>query len=339
MLEPQDNYSSTGIIMARTRLSTTVPDLTGKLAVVTGASDGLGFGLAGRLAGAGAKVLLPVRNPLKGAAALKRIRQQAPNAKVATRELDLASLDSIAALGRLLDDEGRPIDILINNAAVMAPVTRHLTEDGFELQLGTNHLGHFALVAHLLPLLRAGNARVTTMSSFGARSGTFHWDDLQSEHEYVAMRAYNQSKLANMLFGLELGRRSRAGDWGIASNVAHPGLTSTNLQHSGPNMGRERRSRMGSAFQRMSRLGFLVQRVDTGILPALYAATSPEAMSGAFYGPSGFAHLTGDPTEQKLYKSALSHDDANRIWQVSERLTHATFPAVGPKSREAEAQR
>jgi len=140
--------------------------------------------------GAGAEVVLPVRNSAKGKAALARIRAASPDAKVSTRELDLASLDSVAALGGTLREEGRPIDILVNNAGVVTPATRHVTQDGLELQFGTNHLGHFALVAHLMPLLRAGRARVTTMSSFGARSGWIAWDDLQSERSYKPMRAY-----------------------------------------------------------------------------------------------------------------------------------------------------
>jgi NAD(P)-dependent dehydrogenase (short-subunit alcohol dehydrogenase family) len=298
----------------------TTPDLSGRLAVVTGASDGIGLGLAERLAGAGADVVLPVRNPAKGQAALARIRAAHPGAHVSTRELDLASLASVAALGDTLRAEGRPVDILVNNAAVMTPATRHVTEDGLELQFGTNFLGHFALVAHLMPLLLAGRARVTTMTSFAARTAKISWDDLQSERSYGPMRAYEQSKLAIMLFGLELDRRSRAAGWGISSNVAHPGLTSTNLQASGPNLGRKRASPMDRWFKRLSRTGFLVQTVSSGLRPALYAATDPHARGGAFYGPDGFAHLTGGPTEQPIYRTARSADDARRIWDVAERL-------------------
>ena len=305
-----------------------VPDLTGKLAVVTGASDGLGLGLADRLARAGAEVILPVRNPAKGAAALARIRAANPGATVSTRTLDLASLDSVAALGQTLRAEGRPIDILINNAAVMAPATRHTTDDGLELQFGTNHLGHFALVAHLLPLLRAGHARVTTMSSFGARNAQLDWDDLQSERKYAPMRAYGQSKLAIMLFALELDRRSRAAGWGLVSNVAHPGLTATNLQASGPNLGRAKQSSMDRWFKRLSRVGFGVQTIETGVLPALYAATSPDAKGGAFYGPAGLAHLTGGATEQAVYRPARDTAAAEKIWASSERLAQVEFAAV-----------
>jgi NAD(P)-dependent dehydrogenase (short-subunit alcohol dehydrogenase family) len=247
---------------------------------------------------------------------------------VSIRALDLASLDSVTALGQTLRNEGRPIHLLINNAAVMAPATRHVTEDGFELQFETNFLGQFALAAHLLPLLRAGHARVTTMSSIAARGASFAWDDLQSETSYAPMKAYGQSKLAIMLFGLELDRTSRAGHWGITSNVAHPGLTSTNLQASGPNMGRKRSSPMDAIFKRLSRIGFLVQTVDSGLMPALYAATSPHAAGGAFYGPGGFAHLTGAPTEQALYPSVRDPAAAERIWQVATQLAAVDFSAA-----------
>jgi NAD(P)-dependent dehydrogenase (short-subunit alcohol dehydrogenase family) len=300
-----------------------VPDLTGKLAVVTGASDGIGLGLAGRLARAGAEVIMPVRNAAKGAAAVARI-----GGNVSTRTLDLASLESVAALAATLHAEGRPIHLLVNNAAVMMPATRHTTADGFELQFGTNHLGHVALVARILPLLQAGRARVTTQSSIGARSGTIDFDDLQSERRYSPTSAYNQSKLANMLFALELDRRSRAQGWGITSNVAHPGFTSTNLQASGPNLGRKRPSSMDQIFRRLSRWGLLVQTVDTGLLPSLYAVTSPEAQGGHFYGPDGFAHLTGGPTEQKVYGSARDEAIAARFWDVSNRLAGVEFAAV-----------
>jgi NAD(P)-dependent dehydrogenase (short-subunit alcohol dehydrogenase family) len=300
-----------------------VPNLTGKLAVVTGASDGIGLGLAGRLARAGAEVIMPVRNAAKGAAAVARIRGD-----VSIRALDLASLESVAALAATLNAEGRPIHLLVNNAAVMMPATRHTTTDSFELQFGTNHLGHVALVARILPLLRAGHARVTTQSSIAARTGKIDFDDLQSERRYSALRAYSQSKLATMLFALELDRRSHALGWGITSNVAHPGLTSTNLQAAGPNLGRKRPSPMDSIFRRLSRWGLLVQTVDTGLLPALYAVTSPRAQGGHFYGPDGFAHLTGSVTEQRVYRSARDEAVAARLWDVSNRLAGVDFAAV-----------
>lgn len=316
--------------MPRTKPAVIVPDLTGKLAVVTGASDGLGFGLAGRLAAAGAEVIMPVRNAEKGAAAAARIRTATPGATVSTRPLDLASLASVAALARALNEEGRPIDIWINDAGVMMPPTRHLSADGFELQFAINHLGHFALVAQVLPLLRAGHARVTTMSSYGARQGRLTFDDVQGERRYSPIQAYNQSKLAIMMFALELDRRSRAGGLGIASNAAHPGMTVTNLQRSGPNMGRTTPSSISRLFPVIARVPFLVQQVDTGILPALFAATSPAAKGGAFYGPDGWGHFTGGPTEQKTYRSARDEAEARRLWEVSERLAHVTFPVLPP---------
>jgi NAD(P)-dependent dehydrogenase (short-subunit alcohol dehydrogenase family) len=298
-----------------------VPDLTGRLAVVTGGSDGMGLGLATRLAAAGAEVVLPVRNAAKGRAALDRIRAAAPRATVSTRTLDLASLRSAGALADTLLGEGRPIHILINNAAVMALPTRHTSPDGLELQFATNYLGHFLLTTRLLPLLRAGRARVTTHTSFGARSGRIAWDDLQSGNGYGAWRAYNQSKLAGMLFALELDRRSRTGTWGLTSNVAHPGLASTNLQSTLPKP-------LAALFKRLSGLGYPVQKADHGLRSALYAATSPEAEGGRFYGPGGLGHFTGAPAEQRIYPSARSTEDAERLWRVSEELT-SRVPARG----------
>ncbi|MDQ2786015.1 MAG: SDR family oxidoreductase [Chloroflexota bacterium] len=321
--------------MARTKPDVHVPDLTGKLAVVTGASDGLGFGLAARLARAGAEVIMPVRNAEKGAAAAGRIRTAAPGAMISTRPLDLASLDSVAALGRALNDEGRPIDLWINDAGVMMPPTRFVSEDGFELQFAVNYLGHFALVAHVLPLLRAGGARVTTMASVGARAGRLAFDDLQSERRYSPVRAYNQSKLAIMMFALELDRRSRANGWGITSNAAHPGLTVTNLQSAGPNMGRTGASPISRWFPTLARFPFLIQQVETGILPALFAATSPEAKGGAFYGPDGLAHFTGGATEQGIYRAARDEEESRRIWELSERLARVTFPAPAERNERA----
>jgi NAD(P)-dependent dehydrogenase (short-subunit alcohol dehydrogenase family) len=304
-----------------------VPDLTGKLAVVTGASDGIGLGLAGRLARAGAELVLPVRNPVKGDAALTRIRSAVPGAVVTLHELDLASLDSVRTFADKLNAEGRPIDILVNNAGLMWPATRHTTADGLELQFGVNHIGHMALVGRILPLLRAGQARVTTMSSNVARNGKIGWDDLQSERKYSPSRSYRLSKLANLMFGLELDRRSRAGGWGIVSNVAHPGATMTNLLASGPNMGRKRPAPWESIFTRLSRWGLFVQTVDAGLLPALYAATSPQAQGGRLYGPDGLGQLSGGPTELAIYKPARNEADAARLWDVSERLAGVEFGA------------
>ncbi|MEV1202586.1 SDR family oxidoreductase [Microbispora rosea] len=303
-----------------------VPDLTGKVALVTGGSDGLGLGLAMHLAQAGAEVVLPVRNPAKGAAAVQKIHEAVPEAAVSTRELDLASLESIAALAATLRREARAIDILINNAGVMAPATRQTTADGLELQFGTNHIGHMALVARLLPLLRLRGARVTTMSSSAARSAAIDWADLQSERKYSPVRSYGQSKLANLLFGLELDRRSTAGGWGVVSNVAHPGTTLTNLYGSGPNLGRTRPAPYERIMKGLLRLGLFVQTVEAGLQPALHAATSPQARGGRFYGPDGLGQFTGGPAELSLYKSVQVERDAARLWTVSEQLARVEFP-------------
>lgn len=303
-------------------------DLTGRLAVVTGASSGLGLGLATRLAAAGAEVLLPVRDEAKGEATLSRIRGEVPRADVSLRELDLASLKSVKTLGDSLNAEGRPIHILINNAGLMTPATRHTTADGLELQFGTNHIGHFALTGRLLPLLSAGRARVTTVTSSAARHAKLNWEDLRSERAYAPVRAYNQSKLANLMFALELDRRSRAAEWGIVSNAAHPGTTLTGLYAAGPNMGREKPSPIEAVMKRLAGWGVLVQGVDRGLLPALYAATSPEAGGGRFYGPDGFGQFTGGPAELDLYRPARDEAAAARLWDVSLRLAGLQFVAV-----------
>jgi NAD(P)-dependent dehydrogenase (short-subunit alcohol dehydrogenase family) len=317
--------------MPRTRPDITVPDLSGKRVVVTGASDGVGLGLATRLAAAGAELVMPVRNPRKGHAAVGRIADQIPGAQVSLRELDLSSLASVAALGQTLRDEGKPIHILINNAGVMDPPDRQTTADGFELQFGTNHLGHVALVAHLLPMLRAGHARVTSQISVAARAGAINWDDLNWERSYRPRRAYGQSKVAFGLFGLELDRRSRAGGWGITSNLSHPGVAPTNLLAAQPEMGRARADPQIRLIRTLSRWG-VMGTVETALLPALYAATSPDARGGRLYGPDGFGNLSGAPAEQKFYRPLRSTEDAARIWRVSEELAKVSFTASEPHS-------
>ncbi|MFJ9083381.1 SDR family oxidoreductase [Streptomyces sp. NPDC102384] len=312
--------------MPRKPIDITVPDLSGKRAVVTGASDGIGLGLATRLAAAGAEVLLPVRNPRKGEAALARIRERVPHANVSLGALDLSSLDSVAALGETLRGQDQPIHLLINNAGVMTPPDRQTTADGFELQFGTNHLGHFALVAHLLPLLRAGRARVTSQVSVAANQGAINWDDLNWERSYDGMKAYSQSKIAFGLFGLELDRRSRAHGWGITSNLSHPGVAPTNLLAARPEVGRAKDTMGVRLIRALSARGIVVGTVDSAQLPALYAATSPGAERGGFYGPRGIGHLGGPPAEQKLYSRLRGTEEAGRVWQVSEELTKVTFP-------------
>ncbi|PRZ40895.1 NAD(P)-dependent dehydrogenase (short-subunit alcohol dehydrogenase family) [Antricoccus suffuscus] len=309
--------------MARRPTNISIPDLSGTRAVVTGASDGMGFGIATRLAAAGAEVILPVRNSRKGEVALGMIRRNVPEADVSLRELDLASLASVAAFANVLRDEDRPIHLLINNAGVMTPPERQATADGYELQFGTNHLGHFALVAQLLPLLIAGRARVTSQISIAANQGAINWDDLNWERSYDGMRAYSQSKIAFGLFGLELDRRSRAESWGITSNLAHPGIAPTSLLDVRPELGREAPATGLRLITLLSRVR-IVGSVDSAGLPAVLAATTPDA-GGRFYGPRGVGHLGGAPAEQKLYSRLRSEDDAERMWRVSEELTKIAF--------------
>ena len=299
----------------------TVPDLTGRRAVVTGASDGMGTGIAARLAAAGAEVVLPVRNRSKGEAALARIREVAPDAEVSLRDLDLNSLGSVAALGAALRDEARPIHLLVNNAGVMTPPGRQTTAEGFELQLGSNHLGHAALVAGLMPLLVAGQARVTSQLSIAAARGGIHWEDTNWERSYDGMAAYQQSKIALGLFGLELDRRSREQGWGITSNLSHPGVAPTNLLAARPEVGRARETTSRRVITALARRRLLVGTVETAGLPALMAATGPDAEPGALYGPSGLGHLSGPPAAQRMYAPLRDADQARRVWELTERLT------------------
>lgn len=297
-----------------------IPDLAGRLAVVTGASDGIGFVIASRLAQAGADVMMPVRSHAKGEAAAQRIRDAVDGATVSTRALDLSSLESVAALSAGLVSEGRPIDILINNAGVMRPPHRQVTKDGFELQLGTNHLGHFALTLGLLPLLQAGKARVTHQTSVAARSGAIEWDDINAEKDYDVMKAYSASKIAVGLFARELDVRSRAGGWGISSNLAHPGISPTNLLAAQPGMGRDSTPPEYRLIGLLSRIG-VAGTPENAALPALLAATGAESRGDQFFGPKRTA---GGPPAQREYWAPLRDlDDARRLWDVSEDLVGA----------------
>ncbi len=301
----------------------TLPDLTGRRAVVTGASDGMGLGMAASLADAGAEVVIPVRNRAKGEAALDRIRSTVPGARLVLHDLDLSSLDSVAALGERLVAEGTPIHLLVNNAGVMTPPERQATADGHELQLGTNHLGHFALTGRLLPLLRAGRARITSQSSVAARRGAINWDDLDWERSYDGMAAYRQSKLACALFGLELGRRSAAAGWGVTSNVSHPGVAPTSLLAARPEIGRSRDTVGVRVIRWLSAHGILAGTVESAKLPALLAVTAGE--DGGFYGPQWPGNAGGPPGRQELWAPFRRDDDAARLWEVSEELTGVRF--------------
>ena len=312
--------------MTHTLPDVAVPDLSGVLAVVTGANSGLGFALTSRLAAAGAEVVLAVRNWGKGEEAVARIQAEIPTARLRMLPLDLSSLDNIARFAAVLTAESRPLDLLINNAGVMMPPKRGTTQDGFELQFGSNYLGHFALTAHLLPLLRAAEApRVVSLSSLLARAGRFDWNDLQGENQYSPPRAYGLSKLSMLVFGRELQRRSAAAGWGIRSYAAHPGSTLTNLQVTGPQSGGIGAGALATYLKLTSKIPWLWQQAPQGVLPVLYAATSTDAVGGSYYGPGGFLELTGSPKLAVVPQRALSQSDATRLWTVSEELTGVSF--------------
>lgn len=307
-------------------IDVTVPDLTGKRALVTGASDGVGLQIAARLARAGATVIMPVRNQSKGNAAAAKIRDENPAATIEVRSVDLASLGSVVTFAEELITGGEPVHLLVNNAGVMTPPTRQATADGFELQFGTNHLGHVALTARLLPLLRAGRARVTNQISVAANQGAVHWDDLNWNHGYSKMGSYSSSKISFGLFGLELDRRSVAAGWGISSNLSHPGITPTNLLSAQPEMGRSNDT-AGLRFVRvLSRVG-VAGTPQSAALSAVYAATSPQSKARHLYGPSRFGQISGPPAEQKLYSRLESESDAERIWDISQQLAGVEFAA------------
>ncbi|MBO3745865.1 SDR family NAD(P)-dependent oxidoreductase [Streptosporangiaceae bacterium NEAU-GS5] len=281
-----------------------IPSLTGKTAIVTGANSGLGFWSATELARHGARVILAVRDEAKGAAAAAKM-----DGDTEVRHLDLADLDSVAAFA---DGVTAPIDILMNNAGVMMP-PRTLTKQGFEVQFGGNHLAHFALTARLLGKL-APDARVVTVSSDLHRRGSIHWDDLDGADAYSPTGFYSQSKYANVLFGLELDRRLRAAGSSVGSLLAHPGYAATNLQNSASNVLMRAGMWIGNRV--------LAQSARQGALPQLYAAVSPDARSGEFYGPR--YGMRGYPVVVQPVASAKDPEQARRLWELSEKLTGVT---------------
>ena len=307
-----------------------VPDQTGRRAIVTGANSGIGREIARRLADAGAEVTIAARGTDKGDEARTAIVREFPAATMRVAELDLADLASVArfAAGELERD--RPLDLLIDNAGVMAVPDRHTTRDGFELQMGTNYLGHFALTGRLLPLLRrAPAARVVTMSSLAAWMGRINFDDLQFERSYNRWRAYGQSKLADLIFARELQRRGEINGWDITAIAAHPGLTQSNLTVSGPNLGRSSGSTASGGGLNLTELAYRIPGVAqtplNGAEPALFAATSPDAWGGAYYGPGNLLELTGPPKPARVPGPAKNDDVARRLWDVSEQLTGVRF--------------
>ncbi|WP_242110281.1 SDR family oxidoreductase [Luteimonas aquatica] len=303
-----------------------LPPQTGRRAVITGATGGLGYETALALAGAGACVLLTGRNDAKGEAALQRIRRIHPRADIGYAHLDLGSLASVAGFAERFLRERGALDLLVNNAGVMTPPTRHETADGFELQFGTNYLGHFALTARLLPALRAGRLpRVVNLSSGAHRlRAAIHFDDLQWRRRYAPWQAYAQSKLAMLLFSFELQRRSDAGGWGLMSNACHPGYAVTDLQTSGPRLGRDRPHPLEHLSRWMQ--PYLSQSAAAGALPTLYAATSPEARPAGYYGPKDCFELKGPVAEAAVGRHARDAAVAARLWDVSEPLAAVSWP-------------
>jgi NAD(P)-dependent dehydrogenase (short-subunit alcohol dehydrogenase family) len=305
-----------------------VPDQSGKLIVVTGANSGTGKETAARLGAAGARVVLAVRNVEKGERARADIVALHPGAHLTVRRVDLADLESVREFAEGLIGDGEPVDVLVNNAGVMVPPTRMTTAQGFELQMGTNFIGPFALTLRLLPVLLTARApRVATMSSGVANFGRIRFDDLQWSRRYRAWGAYAQSKLADLLMAQRLAGIAREKGWTLLSTAAHPGFTRTNLQTAGASLGRDRPKR--GLF---STAGFVPsQEVGQGAEPLLYATADPGAANGGYYGPSGRFGLVGPTMDVRVPARARDGVLARSLWAEAERLTGVALSSVlGP---------
>ena len=295
-----------------------LPDQTGRTVLVTGANSGLGLHTSLELSRRGARVLMACRNPERAAAALARVQAEVPGAQAELIELDLSSLASVEVAAKEVASRLDRLDILVDNAGVMA-VPRSLTTDGFELQLGTNHLGHFALTGRLLPLLLASpDPRVVVVSSEAHRTGKINFADLMGEQSYGRWRAYGQSKLANLLFVRELQRRAPGTP--LMAVAAHPGYANTNLQSGQGNFLLEAVLKIGNKV--------LAQSDAAGAWPQQYAATMDDVVPGAFYGPRGFGGMKGSPTLVTPTKAAQDDAVAKRLWEVSEKLTGVSYAGL-----------
>jgi NAD(P)-dependent dehydrogenase (short-subunit alcohol dehydrogenase family) len=298
-----------------------IPDQSGRTAIVTGANSGLGLVTARELARAGARVVLACRNTQKGEAAVLECEAAASGGQLELEELDLASLESVREFAERIRAGHDGLDLLINNAGVMA-TPRRSTADGFELQFGTNHLGHFALTGLLIGEMEGReDARVVTLSSGAHRIGRIAFDNLSGDRRYFRWRAYGQSKLANLMFALELDRRLRAAGSTIKSLAAHPGYAATNLQTAGP-------PGVDAAVMKVSNR-VLAQSDEMGALPTLYAATKPGLEGGTFCGPDGFLEQRGHPKTVPPSGAARDKDVARRLWEVSEEMTGVRFELAG----------
>ncbi|MFE0651847.1 oxidoreductase [Streptomyces sp. NPDC059534] len=299
-----------------------IPDQTGRVFVVTGANSGLGLATTRALARKGGRVVLAVRDERKGRAAADGLAASGVDPGLLdVRRLDLADLDSVRAFADRIRAEHPRLDVLVNNAGVMAP-PRTLSPQGHELQFAVNHLGHFALTGLLLDLLAAGrDPRVVTVSSINHRQGSLRFDDLTGVRDYAPMAFYNQSKFANAVFGQELHRRLTAAGSPVRGVLAHPGYTATNLQT---------KDTSGLARLVFGHIGnpLLAQRPERGALPQLYAATDPSVEGGAFIGPDGLAELRGAPTRVRLSDAAADPGTGRRLWELSEKLTEVCLPGL-----------
>lgn len=324
---------------ARPDGGTGAPDLVGLRAVVTGASDGVGREIARALVRAGARVVMPVRSRTKGEAVAVDLRTARKGADVAVRDLDLASLASIGAFVERMLHEGEPVDLLVLNAGIVLlrdPV-RHLSADGHELHLQTNMLGHAALVAGLLPLLRERGSRVAVQCSVAARTGRIRWDDLRLDRGYGAMRAYAASKVALGLFAVEFARRSDAAGWGIRTALCHPGIAMTNI---GPPELRSDPRALARLSRDLMERGLFGQGAADAARPALHAVTASEVRNGDLVVPSGAFELRGAPVRRRPYRTLTRPEDRARIWDLVPTLTGARFPdaAVLPPRAGAPAE-
>ncbi len=315
---------STATVSSKHWSTANIPDQEGKVVVVTGANSGLGFETSRELTRKGAHVVMGCRTESKALAAIKEIHSEQPDASLEFIPLDLASLDSIQRFAEGFLKSHSKLHILCNNAGVMAlPYTK--TADGFEMQIGTNHFGHFALTGQLLPtILTTPGSRIVNVSSLAHKGGRIRFHDIHWEKRYSKWLSYCQSKLANLLFTYELQRKLEAVDADTICVACHPGYTSTNLQMAAPRM---KGSRWGEIIWSLWNRMF-AQRVSQGALTNLYASTAPEVNGGDYIGPRGFQELAGAPTKVRSSRRSHNKEDAQKLWELSVKATGITYEAL-----------